>query len=127
MAKDVIREHRKVKWFLIKLLLKRKAALLSLIILILTLFAALFAPWIAPYPDQGQGAVNIEQRLMPPSATHLLGTDVYGRDMLSRVIYGASISIFGGACIVVCAAVIGVPLGLWGGIMKVFQAWQSPG
>ena len=45
----------------------------------------------------------------------LLGTDIYGRDMLSRIIYGARISIFGGLLIVAAAATIGVPLGLWAG------------
>ena len=49
------------------------------------------------------------------SRSHYLGTDVYGRDMLSRTIYGARISIFGGLIIVVAAAMIGVPLGLWAG------------
>ncbi|MCP4021232.1 MAG: ABC transporter permease [Desulfobacteraceae bacterium] len=115
MAKQVVKEHRQVKWFLLGQLLKRKAAMLSLIILVLTVTAALFAPWVAPYPDQGMGAVNISQRLSPPSNEHLLGTDIYGRDMLSRVICGARISIFGGMFIVVTAAFIGVPLGLWAG------------
>jgi peptide/nickel transport system permease protein len=115
MAKEVTREHRKVKWFQLRRLLKRKAAFLSLVILVLTLMSAMFAPWIAPYPDQGKGALNVEQRLQPPSSTHLLGTDVYGRDLLSRVIYGSRISVFGGVLIVFFAAFIGVPLGLWAG------------
>lgn len=115
MAKEVTREHRKVKWFQLRRLLKRKAAFLSLIILILTLMSAMFAPWIAPYPEQGKGSLNLEQRLQPPSAVYFLGTDVYGRDMLSRVIYGSRISIFGGILIVIIAAFIGVPFGLWAG------------
>jgi peptide/nickel transport system permease protein len=115
MAQKVIQEHRKVKWFQLRRLLKRKAAFLSLIILVLALVAALFAPWIAPYPEQGQGAINLEHRLKAPSSSFVLGTDVYGRDMLSRVIWGGRISLFGGACIVFFAALIGVPLGLWAG------------
>ncbi len=115
MAQKVIQEHRKVKWFQLRRLLKRRAAFLSLIILVLALAAAVFAPWIAPYPEQGQGAVNLEHRLQPPSSNYVLGTDVYGRDMLSRVIWGGRISLFGGACIVFFAAFIGVPLGLWAG------------
>ncbi|WP_413910159.1 ABC transporter permease [Desulfobacula sp.] len=94
MAKEVTREHRKVKWFQLRRFLKRKAAFLSLVILVLALMSAMFAPWIAPYPDQGKGALNLEQRLEPPSLTHLLGTDVYGRDLLSRVIYGKIYIIF---------------------------------
>ncbi|MEA3357979.1 MAG: ABC transporter permease [Thermodesulfobacteriota bacterium] len=115
MAKKVVKEHRKLKWFQLQLLLKRKAALISLIILVFTILATVFAPWVAPYPEQGQGQVNIEQRLQPPSSIYFLGTDIYGRDMLSRVICGARISIFGSACIVFFAALIGVPLGLWAG------------
>ncbi|MDM8557153.1 ABC transporter permease [Desulfococcaceae bacterium HSG7] len=115
MAKKVVKEHQKQKWFQLQLLLKRKAACLSLIILVLTVLATVFAPWVAPYPEQGQGALNIENRLHPPSSASLLGTDIYGRDMLSRVIYGARISLFGSACIVFFAALIGVPLGLWAG------------
>jgi peptide/nickel transport system permease protein len=115
MAKDVSIEHRKVKWFQFKLLLKRKTAFLSLIILLIALGTALFAPFIAPYPEQGQGSINLEHRLTPPSSDYVLGTDIYGRDMLSRVLYGARISLFGGICIVFFAALIGIPLGLWAG------------
>jgi peptide/nickel transport system permease protein len=115
MAKEVNREHRKAKWFQLKLLLKRKVALMSLVILITALAAALFAPIIAPFPEQGQGAVNLEHRLTPPSSDYILGTDIYGRDMVSRVLYGARISLFGGICIVSFAALIGIPLGLWAG------------
>jgi len=115
MAIEVIREHRKVKWFQVQLFLKRKAAFFSLIILVLAFAAALLAPFIAPYPEQGQGAVDLEHRLTPPSSGYILGTDTYGRDMASRVLYGARISLFGGICIVSFAALIGIPLGLWAG------------
>jgi peptide/nickel transport system permease protein len=115
MAKQVSREHRQLKWFQLRILLKRKAALLSLIILITVLAGALFAPFVAPYPEQGKGEVNLEHRLQPPSSNYVLGTDIYGRDMLSRVLSGARISLFGGACIVFVAAFIGIPLGLWAG------------
>jgi len=121
MAKKVTQEHRKVKRVMLKRLLKRKPALISLIILVLTLLVAIFAPFIAPYPEQGQGTVNVEHRLQPPSSTYLLGTDSYGRDMLSRVIYGSRISIFGGILIVLFACLIGIPLGLWAGYNEGFS------
>ena len=122
MANEVKREHRRMKWFQLQRLLKRKAAFLSLIILVLALMAALFAPVIAPYPDQGLGAVNLEHRLKAPCSSYTLGTDIYGRDMVSRVIFGARISLFGGICIVFFAALIGVPLGLWAGYNEGYQA-----
>lgn len=115
MARQAAKEHRDVRWFLVKKLLRRKAALISLAVLVLTAVCAVLAPVVAPYPDQGRGGVNIEERLQPPSRTHLLGTDAYGRDILSRVIYGSRISILGGILIVLFAVLIGVPLGLWAG------------
>ncbi|THB81185.1 MAG: ABC transporter permease [Desulfobacteraceae bacterium] len=134
MARAAAREHRQVRWFELKRLLKRKSAGLALIILCMTFAAALFAPWISPYPEQGRGDVNVEHRLLPPSSDYYLGTDIYGRDMLSRVIFGSRISIFGGICIVISAALIGVPLGLWAGynegvsgtlIMRVVELFLS--
>lgn len=115
LALEALSDHRKTRWYLFKLFLKRPVAVLSLIILCLAVLAALFAPWVAPYPNQGQGEIKLDERLLGPSAGHLLGTDIYGRDMLSRVIYGARVSIFGGFFIVFTAAFIGVPLGLWAG------------
>ncbi|RLB88781.1 MAG: hypothetical protein DRH26_12895 [Deltaproteobacteria bacterium] len=62
IAKEVAAEQRQVKWFLLRLFLKRKPAFLTLILLTITLSATLLAPWVAPYPDQGMGAVNLEHR-----------------------------------------------------------------
>ncbi|HWR69045.1 MAG TPA: ABC transporter permease [Desulfomonilia bacterium] len=115
LAAEAIIDHRRTRWYGVKLFLKRGAAVLSLVILTLSILAAVFAPWVAPHPEQGRGAVNLEERLESPSRTHVLGTDAYGRDVLSRVIYGARISILGGFLIVFIAALIGVPLGLWAG------------
>src|SRR5471030_2067120 len=53
---------------------------------VLLVAAALFAPWLSPYDPNAQ---HIAQRLLPPSLHHWLGTDGFGRDLLSRVIYGA--------------------------------------
>jgi peptide/nickel transport system permease protein len=114
-AKQVNREHRKVKWFQLKRLLRRKAAFVSLLILVLALMSAVFAPLIAPYPNQGRGEVNLEHRLKAPGSDYTLGTDIYGRDLFSRVVFGARISLFGGICIVFFAALIGIPMGLWAG------------
>ncbi|SHI98985.1 ABC transporter permease [Wenxinia saemankumensis] len=76
----------------------------GLIVLGLVLVAA-FAPWIAPDTPYGQ---SLSERLMPPSAEHWMGTDELGRDILSRVIWGARITLM----IVVLVAVISAPLGL---------------
>ena len=69
---------------------------------------AVFAPALAPYPPN---AVHITQRLLPPNAHHFLGTDELGRDVLSRVIYGARISLFIGVTVVSVTALAGTIVG----------------
>ena len=115
LAQEALRDHREARVYHLHLFLKKKLAVLSALVLFAIMLSALFAPWVAPYPEQGQGEINLEDRLQPFSKKHLLGTDMYGRDLLSRVIYGGRVSVFGGIFIVMMAALIGVPLGLWAG------------
>jgi peptide/nickel transport system permease protein len=115
LAQEALADHRKTRWYVFKLFMKRRTASIALMILVLSILVTAFAPFVAPYPEQGRGAINLAERLQSFSWTHVMGTDMYGRDMLSRVIYGARISIFGGFFIVIMAALIGVPLGLWAG------------
>jgi len=115
LAQEALKDHRKARGYNLRLFLRKKLAVFSALVLIIIMLSAIFAPWMAPYPEQGRGATNIEERLQPFSRTHFLGTDIYGRDLLSRVIFGARVSVFGGFFIVLMAALIGVPLGLWAG------------
>ena len=69
---------------------------------------ALFAPWIAP---QNPSHIDLPDRLMGPSAAHWFGTDELGRDVLSRVIYGARISMLVGGCVVSASLTLGLILG----------------
>ncbi|WP_372624689.1 ABC transporter permease [Falsiroseomonas sp.] len=73
------------------------------------ILVAIFAPLIAPYPPDAQ---NITDRLLPPSAEHLLGTDVLGRDVFSRLIYGARLSLTAGFTVVLLGAAIGITVGI---------------
>ena len=73
---------------------------------------ALAAPWIAPFDPNDQ---NVLQKLEPPSAEHLFGTDAFGRDVLSRVIFGARISLFVGALATLAGIVIGTMVGVVSG------------
>lgn len=91
------------------------AGTLALAVVVLFLTLAIFAPWLAPYPDQGAGAPNIAAKFRPPSADYLLGTDHLGRDILSRVIYGARVSLTSGLLIVFVSLAIGLPVGLLAG------------
>jgi peptide/nickel transport system permease protein len=81
-------------------------------ILIVTVF---LAPFLAPYPDQGRGLSNLKERLLSPSIQHPLGTDNLGRDILSRIIFGARISLKASLVVIVIVLALGVPLGLLAG------------
>jgi peptide/nickel transport system permease protein len=75
---------------------------------------AVLAPLVAPEDPLVQ---NREARFRPPSAAHPFGTDEFGRDILSRVVHGARISLLTGAVAVLIGASVGVPLGLAGGFL----------
>lgn len=81
-------------------------------ILFLLLFVALCAPVLAPHDPMEQ---NLYARLQPPSLDHPLGTDDFGRDILSRMIYGSRISLRIGAASITAALLVGTLLGLWAG------------
>jgi peptide/nickel transport system permease protein len=73
------------------------------------LLVALLAPWIAPYdPD----FVDVANRLRPPSAAHLLGTDALGRDCFSRLLWGSRVSLLAGFAVVVLGALFGTLVGM---------------
>ena len=72
---------------------RNRLSLIGAIFLLTAVLLALLAPWIAPYPEDAGGAVHFEKQLKPPSLSHLLGTDESGRDILSRLLYGARISL----------------------------------
>src|SRR5690606_34903630 len=95
--------------------LKRPLAMFGLVIVVIVLIVALFAPQLAPYDPTKPDFTSI---LSAPSSQYLLGTDEVGRDLLSRLIYGARASIRAGLIAVLIAVSIGVPLGLLSGYMR---------
>src|SRR3974390_2978437 len=84
-------------------------AVLSLSFLLLLVIVSIFAPVLAPYSPVDQ---DVTQLLLPPSYTHWLGTDDLGRDVLSRLIWGAPNSLYASTFAVGVAIAIGVPIGL---------------
>ncbi len=89
--------------------LKKDPVAIASFIFIMTLAVlAILAPWIAPYSDSYQDVENI---LKGPSSLHLLGTDEFGRDILSRIIYGARVSLSVGIIAEFIAVTIGVIIG----------------
>jgi len=85
-----------------------KLAIFSGIFLVFVSFSAILAPWIAPYPYDFQ---NPEELLQNPGINHIMGTDRLGRDLFSRILYGARMSIFVGIFTAVSALVIGTIYG----------------
>lgn len=109
-------------------------ALMGLFGIFCLVVVAIFAPWIAPFPQDARGATHIENKLLPPSTTHLFGTDELGRDIFSRVVFGARISLSVGVFAIGLSLLIGVPLGVVAGyiggwldeaIMRVTDAFLS--
>jgi peptide/nickel transport system permease protein len=93
-------------------------ALAGVLIITLLVVVAVFAPWIAPYPAQGEGASNVPERMLPPSLAHPFGTDGLGRDMYSRVIFGTRPALGVSLVVVGLAMAIGVPLGALAGYRR---------
>jgi peptide/nickel transport system permease protein len=83
-------------------------AALGIILLIVFVICAIFAPMVAP---QDPAAIDLPTRLSPPSAAHWCGTDELGRDILSRLIYGSRISMLVGSCVVAASLALGLIVG----------------
>ena len=94
--------------------MRNRAALVGIIILLLIGLAALFAPWVSPYDAT---ALNLSSKLQGPSFAHWLVTDFFGRDVLSRVMWGGRVSLLVGAMVVLWSVLIGVPIGLLAGFV----------
>ena len=113
---------------------KNRFVMFCLVVILLLVLVAIFAPLISPYDPSFQDNAAI---LAQPSAKHLLGTDEYGRDILSRVIYGARVSLSIGIAAQVVASIIGITLGTIAGyfggfvdtlisrIMEIFAAFPD--
>jgi peptide/nickel transport system permease protein len=96
----------------------RKLYLIGFIFVVILIFTAIFAPWLAPYNPL---LTDMYAVVRPPSAQHWLGTDQLGRDILSRIIYGARTSLLIGFTAVFSSAIVGILMGLtaayFGGIV----------
>jgi len=103
-------------------LMQRKIALFGLLIIALVVAGALFAPWIAPYDPNEQmfDGLTLEGAPMPPGGQFLLGTDLLGRDLFSRLLYGAQTSLIIGVVANGLALVIGTLVGITAGF---FRGW----
>src|SRR5262249_38827181 len=96
-------------------------ASIGMVLVALFMIFALFAPWIAP---QSPSNIDLPLRLQPPSAAHWMGTDELGRDILSRLVYGARIYMLVGGSVVAGSLLLGLVLGsiagYYGGMVDKF-------
>uniref|UniRef100_A0A7V4XU53 ABC transporter permease n=1 Tax=Acidobacterium capsulatum TaxID=33075 RepID=A0A7V4XU53_9BACT len=99
---------------------KQPLAAIGLALVVLFLICALFAPWLAPY---NPAHINLMDRLAGPSRSHWFGTDELGRDILSRIIYGARISLEVASSVVALSLLLGLIFGglagFYGGALDV--------
>ena len=95
--------------------LRNRLAVIGLAFVVLIGAASVLAPWLTPYDIATQDVVN---RLQPPSASHLLGTDEFGRDVLTRILYGGRVSLAVGLSSVVILVLIGVSVGIASGYFR---------
>lgn len=115
---EILKRHGQLKdiWRRFR---RNKMAMVGLGIILLFVIIAIFAKWIAPY---GYDEMDLNAKFQYPSWQHLLGTDNFGRDLLSRIIYGAQVSLlvalYGLVISLVIGGVIGAMAGYFGGIFE---------
>jgi len=103
-------------------LLRRPLAVAGLVVIVVTVLAAVLAPWITPYPPDQQffDGLTIEGAPLPPNGQYLFGTDLLGRDLLSRLVFGAQTSLLIGVVANGIAVLIGATIGILAGYFRGF-------
>ncbi|MBU1222779.1 MAG: ABC transporter permease [Gammaproteobacteria bacterium] len=101
-------------------LLRQRSAVAGLAIIVIYVVAAVFAPWLATHDPTAQ---DLMASLQGPSAAHWLGTDSYGQDLYSRLLYGAQLALIIGFASVALGLVVGVAIGLAAGLMGGRTEW----
>src|SRR5215467_13863823 len=98
----------------VRRLLRRRGAIFGLAVIVIFVLLAVLAPWVTPYDPIAQSWMTVRKA---PSAAHWFGTDEVGRDVLTRVVFGARASLMAGVISITIALTIGVPLGLAAGYL----------
>jgi len=103
------------RWRWLRLLLRRRIALVGAVLVVLNVLVAVFAPVIGRWEPQ---RLDVQARLAPPTPSHWMGTDDVGRDVWSRVVYGTRLSMVVGGAVVLVSFVGGIVFGLLGGYYR---------
>lgn len=99
------------------ILLRNPLSLLGLALVVLVAFSALFADFIAPFPEHRGAVIDFTRFNQPPGGGNLMGTDLVGRDLFSRIIYAFRISLVLGVVVLSIAAPTGTLIGLFAGYL----------
>ncbi len=97
---------------------KNPLSVAGAVIVVTVIFLAVFAPFLSPYPEHAGNFVDFGNASQAPSSEHLFGTDVFGRDILSRVFFGFRLSLIMGIVVIALTAPVGITLGLIAGYKK---------
>ncbi len=111
----MIKEQRQLQW---RKLRSNRSLMIGVVILALLVLIALLAPILSPFDPY---AMKVAERLKPPSALHPLGTDEFGRDLLTRVMYGARVSMTVGLAVSLLSSALGLVIGLYASYYKVLD------
>jgi len=103
------------RWRWVRLLMRRRIALVGAVLVVLNVLVAVFAPVIGRWEPQ---RLDVKARLTPPTPSHWMGTDDVGRDVWSRVVYGTRLSMVVGGSVVLVSFVGGIVFGLLGGYYR---------
>jgi peptide/nickel transport system permease protein len=95
-----------------------KLSVVGLVIVLLVIFSAIFAPWVTPYPQHAAAYVDYKNASQPPSLHFLMGTDLFGRDVFSRIIFAFRGSLKMAIIVLAISVPVGVLLGLLAGYFK---------
>lgn len=98
-----------------EILLSSPLVTIAAIIIVLIVMSAIFAAWVSPHDPV---RLTPSERLKPPSGTYWLGTDAFGRDLFSRILYGGQISLVVGVCAAIAAVILGLMVGLLAGYIR---------
>jgi peptide/nickel transport system permease protein len=112
LPKSRIMENLGRNWYKFS---RNAMSIIGLCTVLLVVFLAVFAPWVAPYPEHAGKFVDFANASTSPCRRYLFGTDVIGRDILSRIFFGFRFSLTMGVVVLAVVVPIGVPLGLIAG------------
>lgn len=115
MRNLLLQQQRKIQ---LRKVLGNRSLLIGAIILFIMVLIAVLAPVISPYDPN---TMNVPNRLMPPSSQHFLGTDEFGRDLLTRIMYGSRVSMFVGLVVSLLSSAVGLVIGLYASYYKVLD------